>query len=107
MNMPAGAMTTVSVLAYCVPAGIMLALGTAAGAVPDGIPGDLFQFGALGLVAFMVWNKERSSMKTARVLDQRHAESLRLTQQVIEALERNTRAMEACVSKQQRGRVET
>lgn len=100
--MPVATMTTLSVLAYTVPAGILLATSCVTGGlgvIPQEIPGDLFQFGALGLVAFMVWNKERSSAKTARLLDQRHAEMIKMTAQILEALNRNSRAMEICAAK--------
>ena len=98
--MPAGLMTTLSVLAYAVPAATCLLAGQVAGATQDGIPGGLFQFGALGLVAFMVWRKEITGERTAKLLDQRHTEAIRMTAQVVEALNRNSRAMESCSAHQ-------
>lgn len=71
------------------------------------LPGDLIQYGALGLCAFMVWKNDRAReldrkdrLALGAVIDERHAEVVRLNGELIKAIDRNTRAMEGCLEKQ-------
>lgn len=107
LTMPAGLTSTLSVLAYVLPAAACLVAGDIAGATPDGIPSDLFQFGALGIVAFMVWRdrrdreqERRDRLTLGKIIDDRHEEVVKMNTELVKALDRNSRAMEACVGKQ-------
>jgi len=101
-EMPMGTTSMVGITVGLSCAGVCLAVGQVV--APMGIPDAMFQFGALGIVGLVVFWDRKERVEAGKMLNERSDQLGRLTEKALEAIERNTKAIEGCLNRQKEKR---